>query len=261
MILAMRAARSALSLLVVLSWMVLVGAPLLYLLVLPVGACLSGRPRRALTSAYMKLICAGILAGFRLGGARFERRGTIPTDGHSLILMNHQSLLDIVTVTLMGQPYVPAFVPRLRYARWYILLVGASIWLLDCPVVDPKRDPKGAVSAMRRAALEHGHGLLVFPEGHRSVDGEVRPFKTAGTLAALAARRLPVYVVVSDGFSFGRRLVDFLWSVPQIRGETEILGPFAPPEGEEDLLPFIHEMRGVIVDRLRELRARRHAGV
>jgi 1-acyl-sn-glycerol-3-phosphate acyltransferase len=250
--------RSALSFLVVLLWMLAVGAPILYLFVLPLGALLSGRRRRALTSLYMKLVCWGILSGLRLGGARFERRGKISTAEPSIILMNHQSLLDIVTTTMMGAPYVPAFVPRRRYARWYIPLVGGSIWLLECPVVDPKRDPKGAVEAMRRAALDHEHGLLVFPEGHRSVDGQVRSFKTAGTLAALTARRLPVYVVVSDGFWFGRRFVDFLWSVPQIRGETEVLGPFTPPEAEEDLPPFIEKMRGIIVGRLQERRAEPH---
>lgn len=258
---AFQAARSVLSFLVVLLWMLLVGAPLLYLLVLPVGALLSGTPRRALTSAYMKLICWGILSGLRLGGARFERRGRIPTAEPSIILMNHQSLLDIVTVTLMGTPYVPAFVPRRRYARWYILLVGGSIWLLECPVVDPRRDAKGAVAAMRRAALEHEHGLLIFPEGHRSVDGEVRAFRTAGTLAALSARRLPVYVVVSDGFWFGRRFVDFFWSVPRIRGETEVLGPFEAPETEDELPPFVERMRDLMIERLRQRRAERHAAL
>jgi len=247
--------RSTLSFLVVLLWMMGVGAPILYLFVLPLGAFLKGAPRRRLTSRYMKLVCWGILSGFRLGGARFDRRGVLPTVSPSIILMNHQSLLDIVTTTMMGSPYVPAFVPRRRYARWYIPLVGGSIWLLQCPVVDPKRDAKGAVDVVRRAALDHDYGLLVFPEGHRSVDGQVRPFKTAGTLAALSARRLPVYLVVSDGYWFGRRFVDFFWSVPQIRGVTEVLGPFAPPEAEEDLLPFIEAMRGRIVERLEERRS------
>jgi 1-acyl-sn-glycerol-3-phosphate acyltransferase len=257
----LQAARSALSFLVVLGWMMGIGAPILYLFVLPLGALLEGAQRRRLTSLYMKLVCWGILSGFRLGGARFERRGTIPTAAPSIILMNHQSLLDIVTTTMMGSPYVPAFVPRRRYARWYIPLVGGSIWLLECPVVDPKRDAKGAVEAMRRAALDHDHGLLIFPEGHRSVDGQVRPFKTAGTLAALTARRLPVYLVVSDGYWFGRRFVDFFWSVPRIRGMTEVLGPFAPPEGEEALVPFIESMRGRIVERLEERRGTRSHGI
>jgi 1-acyl-sn-glycerol-3-phosphate acyltransferase len=203
----------------------------------------------------MKLVCNGIVLGFRLGGARFVRRGRIPTAEPSLILMNHQSLLDIVTTTLMGDPYVPAFVPRRRYARWFVPLVGGSIWLLRCPVVDPKRDPDGAIAAMRRAATEQLHGILVFPEGHRSLDGQVRPFKTAGTVAILGERRLPVYAVVTDGFWFGRRLVDFLINVHRLRGRTEVLGPFSPPEDPAQIPAFIQSIHDVIVDRLTGIRS------
>jgi 1-acyl-sn-glycerol-3-phosphate acyltransferase len=261
MIRAFNVTRSALSLVVVLSWMLGLCGPLLYLAVLPVGALLSGRPRRRLTSLYMKLVCAGILLGFRLGGARFALRGRIPTAKPSVILMNHQSLLDIVTTTMMGDPYVPAFVPRRRYARWYVPLVGACIWLLECPVVDPKHDPQGAIAAMRRAAIQEHHGLLVFPEGHRTLDGEVRPFRVAGSVAVLSERRLPVYAVVGDGFWFGRRLVDFLLNVHRLRGETEVLGPFEPPGDPDELPGFVHSIRARIVERLDHRRADRDAGL
>jgi 1-acyl-sn-glycerol-3-phosphate acyltransferase len=261
MIRGLRAVQSALSLALVLCWMLPVCGPILYLGVLPVGALLSGRPRRVLISLYMKLVCHGIVLGFRLGGARFTRHGRIPTAEASVIVMNHQSLLDIVTTTLMGSPYVPAFVPRRRYARWSVPLVGPSIWLLECPVVDPRRDPKGSLEAMRRAATEQHHGLLIFPEGHRSLDGEVRPFRAAGTLAILAERRLPVYAVVTDGFWYGRRLVDFILNVHRLRGATEVLGPFTPPERQDDLPAFVEWLRDVIVQRLRHRRGETHAGL
>jgi 1-acyl-sn-glycerol-3-phosphate acyltransferase len=253
------ATRSAVSLVLVLLWM-LAGALPLYPLVLPLGALL--RPwRRHIVSAYMKAMSWGILTLFKVGGARFERRGTIPTGEPCVILMNHQSLLDIVTTTLMGRPFVPAFVPRRRYARWYIPLVGASIWLLECPVVDPKRDAKGAVETMRRAGLTHQHGILIFPEGHRSIDGNMRPFRTAGTHAILAARRVPVYAVATDGFWFGRRFVDFVLNVHRIHGETEIIGSFDPPSSEEEIPAFVEGVRDAIAQRLEEMRRRRHAGV
>lgn len=253
------AARSILSLVLVMLWFV-VGAVALYPFVLPAGALL--RPwRRRIVSVYMKIMCGGILALFRIGGARFERRGRIPTREPCVILMNHQSLLDIVTTTLMGDPFVPAFVPRQRYARWYIPLVGASIWLLECPVVDPKRDAKGAVQAMRRAGLEQNHGILIFPEGHRSLDGRVQPFRAAGTRAILAARSLPVYAVATDGFWFGRRFLDFVLNVPRIHGETEVIGAFDPPASEDEIPAFIERMRCLIAERLEDMRRRQHAPV
>ena len=251
----LRPLRGALSLLAVVLWFA-VNAPLCYLVALPLGAAWPSR-RRTIVSLFMRHMSRGILFLFELGGARFVRRGVLRTAGPSLVLMNHQSQLDIPIAVLMGRPYVPAFVPRALYTRWYIPLVAPSIWLLRCPVVDPRRDARGALDAMRVAGREQQHGLVVFPEGHRSLDGEVRPFRSAGTIAALAERRLPVYLVVLDGLWEGRRFVDFLANVPKLRGETEVLGPFEPPADEADLPGFVEECRGRIVAHLQDMRRRR----
>lgn len=253
----LRPLRGALAFLAVIAWFVL-NAPLCYLVVFPAGLLWPSK-RRAIVSAFMKWMSRGFLLILECGGARFERRGVVPTEGPCLIVMNHQSQIDILTATLMGKPYVPAFVPRARYTHWYIPLVAPSIYLLGCPVVDPKRDARGAVAAMREAALRQEHGLVVFPEGHRSLDGEVRPFRTAGTLAVLEARRMPVFLIVGDGCWQGRRFLDFLSAVPHLRGEAEVLGPFDPPADDQKLPAFVEQARERIIERLREMR-QRHAG-
>lgn len=250
-----RPLRGAAALFAVVLWFA-VNAPLCYLLVLPLGAAWPSK-RRSIVSLFMRHMSRGILFLFELGGARFVRQGVLPTAGPALILMNHQSQLDIPIAVLMGRPYVPAFVPRALYTRWYIPLVAPSIWLLRCPVVDPRRDAKAAVEAMRVAGREQPHGLVVFPEGHRSLDGEVRPFRSAGSIAALTERRLPVYLIVLDGLWEGRRFVDFLISVPRLRGQAEVLGPFQPPADEAGLPAFVEACRGRIVAHQREMRQRR----
>ncbi len=209
--------------------------------------------RAGLVTWFMKAMCFGILGSLRVGGARFERRGRLDTSRPTLIVMNHQSLLDILSVTLMAAPYVPAFVTRRRYAR-FVPLVSPCIRLLGCPVIEPKRDRRGAVLAVREAALGLGHGLLIFPEGHRSLDGELRVFRTAGIEAILGARRLPVHLVVTDGFWKGRRFVDFVFNVHRIRGRTELLGELVPPEQPEALPAFIDSLRQRLLDRLSEIR-------
>lgn len=248
-----RTLRGALAFVATLVWMGGPCAVLLYFAVLPLGLAWR-RKRRALVSWYMRLVVRGILFFFRLGGARFQWSDRLPTRDASLILGNHQSQIDILIATMMGDPFVPAFVPRARYTHWYIPLVAPSIWLLECPVVDPKGDPRGAVEAMRAAALENRHGILIFPEGHRSLDGEVRPFRMAGTIACLEARRVPVYLLVTDGYWKGRRLVDFLGNVPRLRGCTEVLGPFEPPADGAALPAFVEGLRRRIVERLMERR-------
>lgn len=251
-------ARSLFAVLLVVLYFVVPGTPVFYLVVWPMVLLQPARKRFHI-SWFMKMMSWGILTGFRLGGARFERRGHIPTgDGGALVIMNHQSQLDICTATLMGRPFVPTFVPRALYAR-RVPLVSPSIRMLDCPVVDPRRDPKGAVEALREAARRERHGLLIFPEGHRSTDGELRAFRAAGLKAILETRRMPVYLVVTDGFWAGRRFVDFLANTPHVQGRTEVLGPFAPPARDEEIDSAIEGWRLAISEHLAKMRQERGA--
>jgi 1-acyl-sn-glycerol-3-phosphate acyltransferase len=251
---ALRGLRGAFSLAAVALWLALPGVAIFYVFYMPRAWLWPGR-RRALVSSYMKLMSRGIFGLLGLGGARFRRTGTIPTGQPVLVLMNHQSLLDIPAATLMAEPNVPAFVTRRRYAR-FIPSVSPAIRLLECPLVDPKRDPRGALRTVRQAAVVHEAGLLIYPEGHRSLDGEVRPFRAAGALAVLEARRMPVYLVVTDGFWKSRRFVDFVSSIPEIRGETEVLGPFQPPESDDELPAFLQQLHGRLVEHLAAMRRR-----
>ena len=100
-----------------------------------------------------------------------------------LVVANHQSLLDIVQITLMARPRVPAFVTRSRYG-YFVPLVSASVRLLGSPIVDPKRDPRGAVEAIRTAVPLLPHGMTIFPEGHSE-----RPTASCGRSAPAASRR------------------------------------------------------------------------
>jgi 1-acyl-sn-glycerol-3-phosphate acyltransferase len=246
--------RSSLSLVGALLWILVVGTLTLYPVVWPATLLFPAR-RRLLVSRFMKLMCWGIDNSVRAGGARLVRVGTISTAQPVLVLMNHQSLLDIVMATIMARPYVPAFVARRRYAR-FVPVVSTTIRLLGSPVIDPKRDARGAVEAMRAAGRQDDKGILLYPEGHRSLDGEIRPFRTAGALAILGSRRLPVTLVVTDGYWRSRRLVDFVFHCGAIRGRTEVVGTFTPPEREEDLPGFLDEMRERMVAHLREMRKR-----
>jgi 1-acyl-sn-glycerol-3-phosphate acyltransferase len=228
------------------------GGVVIRLVILPL-AWLRPTWQAGLVTGFMKAMAFGIFASLRAGGARFERCGRLDTSRPTLVVMNHQSLLDILSATLMAAPYVPAFVTRRRYAR-FIPLVSPCIRLLGGPVIDPKRDRRGAVLAIREAALGLRHGLLIFPEGHRSLDGELRAFRTAGIEAILGARRLPVQLVVTDGFWKSRRFVDFVFNVHRIRGRTELLGELLPPEEPEALPAFIDSLRQRLAEGLSQLR-------
>jgi 1-acyl-sn-glycerol-3-phosphate acyltransferase len=246
--------RSALAVLGLMIWMPLGG--LYQRLFLYPLVHLRPRERPAVMSRYFRGMSHVILGLVRLGGASLRRTGTVPTAAPILILMNHQSLLDIPTAGVMTEPLVPLFVTRQRY-HYGMPAVSPCLRLMGCPVVDP-RDRKAALRVMRDAARELQHGLLIFPEGHRSRDGEIGAFKTAGLLTVLRERRLPVYLIVTDGFWTARRFVDFIFGVAQIRGETEVLGPFEPPAADEALPAFVEGLRDTMIAHLAQMR-RNHA--
>lgn len=224
------------------------------LLVWPI-ALLIPRFKLGAVAWFMRGMSKAILGALTLGGARFERRGSVSTAEPCLVLMNHQSLLDILNVVLVSSPYVPAFVTRRRYAR-FVPVVSLCIRLQEGPIIDPDAARRHALATIAEAARSRRQGLLLFPEGHRSRDGEIQPFKTAGALAVLRERRLPVYAVVTDGVWAVRRLVDLLFGVGRIHGRTEVLGPFTAPEDDHQLSAFLHEVRERMVEHLREMRSR-----
>jgi 1-acyl-sn-glycerol-3-phosphate acyltransferase len=252
---ALPALRSGLAVLLLMAFMLLGG---LYqrLVVYPL-VYLWPRRRSALTSAYFRGMSHGILSFMRLGGASLRRSGTVPTTSPVLVLMNHQSLLDIPIAGLMSAPFVPWFVTRKRY-EYGVPAVSPCLRLMGCPVIDP-RDRRESLRTMQAAARALEHGMLIFAEGHRTRDGEIQPFQTAGVLAVLRERPLPVCVVVTDGFWAARRLVDFVLGVGNISGETEVLGVFEPPADKDALPEFVEGLRQRMITRLAQLRDRRRA--
>ena len=234
-------------------WMVL-GGTYQRLVVYPLVFFWPSR-RGALTSTYFRGMSHGILFCMRLGGAKLRRTGTVSTASPVLVIMNHQSLLDIPTVGLMSWPLVPCFVTRKRY-QYGIPSVSPCLRLMGCPVIDP-RDRRESLKTMGQAARELEHGMLVFAEGHRSRDGEVQPFQTAGILTVLRERRMPVYLVVTDGFWSARRLIDSFLGVGTIRGETEVVGVFEPPADDGAMPAFVAHLRETMVAHLAAMRRRR----
>jgi 1-acyl-sn-glycerol-3-phosphate acyltransferase len=247
----LRGARSLVSVLFVGLWFVC-GSLVLRLLVVP--ACwIAPRRRHWLGGQYMKMMSTGIWFCLRAGGARVRRRGRVATTEPAFVVANHQSLTDIMQITLMSTPLVPGFVTRTRYQRW-IPLVSTSARLIGSPFIDPRRDAKGAVAAIERAARELENGVAIFPEGHRSRDGQILPFRGAGLETMLRARPLPVWLVLNDGVYRVASFADLLFRVHLIDAYSEAMGPFVPPADPAEYPAFVSELRARLVARLVEHR-------
>ena len=190
----------------------------------------------------------------RVGGARWPPLPTLPSRPGTLVLGNHQSLFDIPLLSKCVHKGYALFVTRRRYVAKRVPLVTHMLRLYGHPIVDPGSSDPHQLVALRETAEGAGQPIVLFPEGHRSRDGEVGPFKTAGLRVLLGARRWTVYVSVVDGFWRCAQLRNFVNNVHAVRGRAEILGPMDSPAPGEDPGPFIEEVRRLIVARLRDMR-------
>lgn len=140
-----------------------------------------------------------------LTGARFAVRGlehVDPTQQY-VVVMNHQSLLDISMASDFLEAIAPRYVSKIELARGipgvsYNLRFGGSA-LIDRK--DPAQAHAVIADVARRVRDEH-LSVVIFPEGTRSKTGAMKPFKPGGLHTLLAtAPSVPVLPVTSYGGS------------------------------------------------------------
>jgi 1-acyl-sn-glycerol-3-phosphate acyltransferase len=192
-----------------------------------------------------------------IGGAEIPALPAVPARGDTLVLMNHQSLLDIPLVIASVEGAYTRIVTRKRYLRW-IPLISHMVRLYQYPVVDPSANAgtlRQMLASIRDAARTTEVPLAIFPEGTRTRNGEIGRFKTTGLALILEQKPWTVYLLVADGFWERAKMKDFLGGMAAIRGRIELLGPFEWSDAGADPAPFIREMREHMVRRLADMRA------
>ena len=112
----------------------------------------------------------------------------IPRTGGAIIASNHQSLLDPVLIGVQ--------VPRpFTYLAKSDLFVNPYLsWLIRSLYAFPVQQDRGEISAVREAIrrLQEGRALVLFPEGSRTVNGELLPLAPG---IGLIARKADVPIV------------------------------------------------------------------
>ena len=188
---------------------------------------------------------AGTLIGLIrvVGGGKFEPIPMIPSAPGVLVLMNHQSLLDIpIVVRSLAHGY-PRIVTRKRYARG-VPVVSKMIKLYEYPVVDPRAPMKGQMKMLRSVARDPGVPIVVYPEGTRSRDGALLPFRRGAVDTLLRHRQWEVYLLTSDGTLPCGRLKDMLSGVDAVHCRVSVSGPFTTPWDPDEIASWLEEMEG-----------------
>lgn len=126
----------------------------------------------------------------------------LPATGGFLVAANHTSFLD--------PPFIGCQVPRqiAYFARKTLWRGGFASWWLDSVGTIPvDRDGGQDVSAIKRVlkAIKDERGLILFPEGTRSPDGQLQPAKAGVGLIACRTQVPVVPVRIFGSFeAFGK---------------------------------------------------------
>ena len=205
-------------------------------------------------AAWQRWIAGTLIGLIRiLGGGTFEPFPTIPSNPGVLVLMNHQSLLDIPVVVRCFEHGYSRIVTRERYARG-VPVVSRMIKLYDYPVVDPKGGMRRQLKMLRSVARDPRVPIVVYPEGTRSLDGALLPFRWGAVDTLLRHRQWNVYLLTSDGTLPCGRLKDMLSGVDTVRCRVSVSGPFDTPSDPHEISSWLEEMEGRMRDDLEELR-------
>lgn len=191
-------------------------------------------------------------------GLRLRVHGRL-APGPCVVVMNHQSVLDIPVIHAISPAPYPLIPTRVRYARG-IPSISPLLRMARYPLVTQKRESARAdLAQVARAAERVAAGecsMAIFAEGHRTRDGEIGPFMMRGLLATLQRTPgVPVYGVVGDGMWGARTMAEAAYNMAGARVDVVILGPFLPPADPAELPAFAEQLRGRMVEALARLRA------
>lgn len=254
---AVRWARSALSMVLFFLFLVLLMGPFQRLILFPLVWVLPRRRTRILgwwirVMAWITRSIVSYGAGVRIkvAGVRVHES--------SIVVMNHQSVLDIpivlsevrgpavlIPVRTRYRRGIPGISPYLRMARYpFITQRRSSI------EADLREMEDGADRVARGEAT-----IALYPEGHRTRNGDVAPFMTGGLKKLLTRSRRPVYCFVGDGMWQVRTVADGMTSLAGTDVRVRVIGPFVPPEEETEIPRFIESLRERMIAALQEMRS------
>ena len=127
---------------------------------------------------------------------KVEGRGKLDKKSSYVFVANHQGAMDIFLVyALLGHNFKWMMKKSLRK----VPLVGEACYKADFIFVD-RSSPKGVKDTITNARdiLKDGTSLMIFPEGSRTFNGKMIPFKN-GAFFLADALQLPVVPITIDG--------------------------------------------------------------
>jgi 1-acyl-sn-glycerol-3-phosphate acyltransferase len=120
---------------------------------------------------------------FRLTGGSTSAEGIehAPAGKPYIIVSNHQSIFDISLISQYLSHLQPRYVSKKENAQ-YIPGVSYNLKRGGSAIID-RKNPEQAharIADIAQRALREGFSVVIFPEGTRSRDGKMKPFREGG---------------------------------------------------------------------------------
>lgn len=208
--------------------------------------------RRAILHLYTCAWAYHYVACLPLWSARFSGRERIQSGKTYVLVANHQSMGDILVLFGLFKHY--KWVSKRVIFR--VPFIGWNMSLNDY-VALLRGDPKSIEAMMNecRVHLRAGSSVMMFPEGTRSLDGEMKAFKHgAFTLASeLGVELVPIVIDgTRDALPKHGLMLSTPWGLPV---RVHVLEPIAPAKGES-VQALSDRVRAVMLAELDRMRGR-----
>jgi 1-acyl-sn-glycerol-3-phosphate acyltransferase len=178
------------------------------------------------------------------GGGKLEVRGAENVDMSKphIFVSNHQSTVDI-PVLFIALPADVRFAAKA--ALKYVPFIGWYMWLARFVFVD-RGNHRAAVASLDRAAeqIRGGISIIMFPEGTRSDDARVMPFKK-GPFALAMKAGVPIVPVAIEGS--GKLMPKNSWHISPGPITVTIGKPIDPAQFNGDRDALIRTVRNFII--------------
>jgi 1-acyl-sn-glycerol-3-phosphate acyltransferase len=196
----------------------------------------------------------GTYMDFQFAG---DRNLTDELPGQYLVFSNHQSLLDIPLYMRFLDASRLRFVAKAELGN-HIPLISPMLKSTCHCLVNRKGSPGKVMKEIDVFAvrvIENGWIPVIFPEGTRSLDGNLGTFHAAGFRRFLDRAPMPVVVCAIDG---GWRMSSLLGMAKNMKGGSyriRILRIFPAPTGKAEQVRILEEGRLLIQAQLDEWRS------
>lgn len=164
-----------------------------------------------------------------------------------VVVANHQSVMDIVAIMAAFRTRAVRFVAKRELRRGFPA-VSQVLRVQRHALIARHGDFASAMHEIERLGrtLRPGEGAVIFPEGTRSLDGEVRAFHSGAIRRLVAHRPLPIVVLALDGGAGLSRLADLARMKRGHIFRLRLVGVLPPVTGKRALIAQIAEAESLI---------------